>query len=60
VRKLAAPHRLVGYEAPLKEFEAFWREHRSSAGASNEKRAQKPAKKPARRPRTGSGKGRRG
>ena len=54
VRKLAAPHRLAGYEGALGEFEAFWRKREAARGAVKGKNPQKPSK----RPRQGSGKGR--
>lgn len=55
VRRLAAPHRLAGYEGALQEFEAFWRKREGARGTVKRKRA----KKPGGRPNRDSGNGRR-
>ncbi len=55
VRKLAAPHRVTGYEGPLCEFEVFWRKRKATCA----KIQRKDPKKTLRRARSGSSKGRR-
>jgi putative (di)nucleoside polyphosphate hydrolase len=53
VRRLAVPHRLPGYESPLREFEAFWR--KLNQGGYNKVKKESPRR--LKRPHTGSSKG---
>jgi putative (di)nucleoside polyphosphate hydrolase len=51
VRRFAAPQRLPGYEAPLREFEAFWR---TQGGPADEKAKKSAGSRRVRRPSTGA------